>query len=108
MNRVKAGFGIIRYDFILLRHRTKQFFFQRIRQRIRKITPMKNSATRSFFGNAFGSAQWTPTQLVSLGRALENAYGGGIMTADPNREAHGNGWTAQQLLAMSAAKSLYN
>lgn len=69
---------------------------------------MKNSTTRSFFGNAFGSAQWTPTQLVSLGRALENAYGGGIMTADQNRETHGNGWTTQQLLAMSAAKSLYN
>ena len=65
---------------------------------------MKNTITRQFFG----SAQWTPAQLVSLSRALENAYGGGVMTADPKREANRSGWTTQQLLAMSAAKSFYN
>ena len=45
---------------------------------------------------------------LHLARTHESAYGAGIMTADYKRKAHKTGWTTEQLLAMSAAKSFYN
>lgn len=45
---------------------------------------------------------------LHLARANESAYGAGIMTADYKRKARTTGWTTEQLLAMSAAKSFYN
>ncbi len=51
------------------------------------------------------------TQLANrlfLGRTFEDSYGAGIMTADYTRAAHTPGWTARQLLSLSAAKSFYN
>lgn len=47
-------------------------------------------------------------QRLNLGRVLEGAYGAGAMTADYKREVKKAGWTTDQLLTMSAAKSFYN
>jgi len=47
-------------------------------------------------------------QRLNLGRILEGAYGAGVMTAGYKRAAKKAGWTKDQLLRMSAAKSLYN
>ncbi|MEL6159543.1 MAG: hypothetical protein AAFQ40_04680 [Cyanobacteria bacterium J06623_5] len=41
-----------------------------------------------------------------LGKILEATYGAGAMTADYRRAPRKAGWTTQQLLALSAAKSL--
>ena len=54
---------------------------------------------------------YTITQLahrLNLGRVLEGAYGMGAMTAGYKREAKKAGWTTDQLVTMSAGKSLYN
>lgn len=54
---------------------------------------------------------YTITQLahrLNLGRVLEGAYGMGTMTAGYKREAKKAGWTTDQLVTMSAGKSLYN
>lgn len=51
------------------------------------------------------------SQLVrafNLGKTLEGTYGAGVMTADYRRAPKETGWTTQQLLALSAAKSFYN
>lgn len=48
------------------------------------------------------------SQRLSLGRILEGTYGVGAMTEGYKREAKKAGWTTEQLLAMSAAKSFYN
>ncbi|MGB3300328.1 MAG: hypothetical protein WBA76_18855 [Phormidesmis sp.] len=45
---------------------------------------------------------------LHLARTQESAYGAGIMTADYKRKDRKAGWTTEQLLAMSAAKSFYN
>lgn len=64
---------------------------------------MKNTASNTS-RHAFNRLSY----LVTLGKTLEGAYGAGVMTADYKREAPKAGWTAQQLMAMSVAKSLYN
>ncbi len=54
---------------------------------------------------------YTLTQLahrLNLGKVLEGSYGAGTMTASYKREAKKAGWTTDQLLTMSAAKSFYN
>ena len=45
-------------------------------------------------------------QLLQLSYSLENALGAGVITAP--RKANQLGWTSEQLLTLSAAKSLYN
>lgn len=47
-------------------------------------------------------------QRLNLSRVLEGTYGIGVMTADYKRAAYKTGWTTEQLLSMSAAKSFYN
>ncbi len=47
-------------------------------------------------------------QRLNLGRVFEGTYGSGAMTAGYKRETKKAGWTTDQLLAMSAAKSFYN
>lgn len=50
-------------------------------------------------------------QLVrafNLGKTLEATYGAGAMTADYRRAPKPAGWTLQQLLTLSTAKSFYN
>lgn len=47
-------------------------------------------------------------QHLHLGRVLESAYGAGAMTATHQRAHKRSGWTLEQLLQMSAAKSMYN
>ncbi|MEO0805508.1 MAG: hypothetical protein AAFY33_04300 [Cyanobacteria bacterium J06643_4] len=47
-------------------------------------------------------------QRLNLGRVLEGAYGAGVMTAGYKRTAKKAGWSTDQLLTMSAAKSFYN
>ncbi|NJM97179.1 MAG: hypothetical protein HC800_08350 [Phormidesmis sp. RL_2_1] len=47
-------------------------------------------------------------QRLNLGITLEETYGSGVLRADYKRAARSAGWSAPQLLAMSAAKSLYN
>ncbi|MGC1308716.1 MAG: hypothetical protein WA885_15935 [Phormidesmis sp.] len=64
-----------------------------------KNTPEQSTSRRS-------SAQ--RAHLLHLGRLLEGAYGAGVMSTDQKREAKRTGWTTQQLLNMSAAKSFYN
>ncbi len=64
---------------------------------------MKNTAS-----NTSRHAFTQIAQRLSLGKVLESAYGVGAMSADNKRAAHKAGWTTQQLLAMSAAKSFYN
>ena len=47
--------------------------------------------------------------LLRLSTALESAFGAGVMTADANQQTHeANGWTTEQLLAMSKTKSLFS
>lgn len=60
---------------------------------------------------ASNTSRYTFTQLcqrLSLGRILGDAYGTGAMTADYKRKAVTPGWTTEQLLALSKAKSLYH
>lgn len=64
---------------------------------------MKNTA-----GNTSRRTFTQIAQRLSIGKALEGAYGAGVMSADDKRAAHKAGWTTQQLLAMSLAKSFYN
>ncbi|RZM76505.1 hypothetical protein [Leptolyngbya iicbica] len=45
---------------------------------------------------------------LNLGRALEEAYGAGVMGTDTRQAPSRAGWTVAQLVAMSEAKSLYN
>ncbi|NEQ43754.1 MAG: hypothetical protein F6K00_09430 [Leptolyngbya sp. SIOISBB] len=45
---------------------------------------------------------------LHLGRVLEEAYGAGAMTAAHQRAPKRSGWTLEQLLQMSAGKSMYN
>ena len=47
-------------------------------------------------------------QRLNLGRVLEGTYGIGALSAGYKRAARKSGWTTEQLLAMSAAKSFYN
>ena len=47
-------------------------------------------------------------QRLSLGRIMEGAYGAGAMTEGYKREANKAGWSTEQLLTMSTAKSFYN
>ncbi|PZO13449.1 MAG: hypothetical protein DCF25_16140 [Leptolyngbya foveolarum] len=47
-------------------------------------------------------------QRLNLGRILEGTFGTGAMTAGYKRATPKTGWTTEQLLAMSAAKSFYN
>lgn len=57
------------------------------------------------------NSAYTITQLaqrLSLGRVLEGTYGAGAMTAGDKRQAKKAGWTTEQLVKMSEAKSLYN
>jgi len=57
------------------------------------------------------NSAYTITQLaqrLNLGRVFEGTYGAGTMTEGYKREAKKAGWTADQLLTMSAAKSFYN
>lgn len=54
---------------------------------------------------------YTVTQLaarLNLSSVLEGAYGLGTMTAGRKQSAKKAGWTQEQLIAMSAAKSFYN
>ena len=46
-------------------------------------------------------------QRLNLGRILEGTYGAGVMGND-SQKTQKAGWTTEQLLAMSAAKSFYN
>ncbi|MEM6839080.1 MAG: hypothetical protein AAF609_19795 [Cyanobacteria bacterium P01_C01_bin.120] len=48
------------------------------------------------------------SRRLHLGRVFEEAYGAGVMTADYKRAPSRAGWTLEQLIAMSEAKSLYN
>ena len=51
------------------------------------------------------------SQLVrafELGKALEGLFGAGVMTSDYRRAPKETGWTTQQLLTLSSAKSFYN
>lgn len=52
------------------------------------------------------SASSQTAQLIHLSHSLEGAFGVGAMT--PQRRANGLGWTTEQLLTLSAAKSLFN
>ena len=45
---------------------------------------------------------------LHLGRVLEEAHGAGMMTADHKRAHTRSGWSLEQLLQMSEAKSMYN
>ncbi len=54
--------------------------------------------------NARASRQ--TAHLIHLSRSLESAFGSGEMT--PQHRANGLGWTTEQLLNLSAAKSLFN
>ncbi len=47
-------------------------------------------------------------QRLNLGKILEGTYGAGVMTANYQRASKKAGWTTEQLLTMSAAKSFYN
>ncbi len=47
-------------------------------------------------------------QRLNLGRVLEECYGAGVMTEGYKRAAKNPGWTTNQLLTMSTAKSFYN
>ena len=51
------------------------------------------------------------SQLIrafDLAKTLEGTYGAGIMTSDYRRVPKETGWTTQQLLTLSSAKSFYN
>lgn len=48
------------------------------------------------------------SRRLHLGRVFEEAYGAGVMTDDYKRAPSRAGWTTEQLIAMSEAKSLYN
>lgn len=48
------------------------------------------------------------SQRLNLGRVLEGTYGVGAMTEGYKRAPKKEGWTADQLLTLSAAKSFYN
>lgn len=48
------------------------------------------------------------SQRLHLGRTLESAYGAGTMSPDHKRANSRSGWTLEQLLQMSEAKSMYN
>lgn len=57
------------------------------------------------------NSAYTLTQLaqrLNLGKVLEGAYGAGAMTEGYKQEAEKAGWTTDQLLTLSAAKSFYN
>ena len=47
-------------------------------------------------------------QRLSLGRIMEGSFGSGEMTASYRHNRRKAGWTAEQLITMSTAKSFYN
>lgn len=47
-------------------------------------------------------------QHLHLGRTLEGAYGLGVTSPQTAKKIRKAAWTAEQLLAMSEAKSFYN
>ena len=60
---------------------------------------------------ASNTSRYTFTQLcqrLSLGRILGDTFGNGAMTGDYKQKATKPGWTAEQLVALSEAKSFYN
>lgn len=61
---------------------------------------MKNAANKT----SRQSSRWTAAEFARLGQNLEAAYGAGVMN-DQERSANGLGWTREQLLKMSAARS---
>lgn len=48
------------------------------------------------------------SRRLHLGRTLESAYGAGVMTPNHSQNPARTGWTLEQLLQMSEAKSMYN
>ena len=61
--------------------------------------------------NTANNSAYTITQLahrLSMGRAFEGTYGAGVMTENYKRATKKAGWSTNQLLTMSAAKSFYN
>lgn len=62
---------------------------------------MKNKANQT----SRQSSRWTSEQFVRLGQNLEATYGAGVMSENQERSANGLGWTREQLLKMSAARS---
>lgn len=76
-----------------------------------KSTQCKDLLRRHMKPTASNLSHRDFSQLIrafDLGKTLEAAYGAGAMTADYRRAPKASGWTAQQLLALSAAKSFYN
>ena len=45
---------------------------------------------------------------LHLGRVMEAAHGAGLLTTDDHSASSRASWTVEQLMEMSAAKSLYN
>ncbi|WP_121970992.1 hypothetical protein [Leptolyngbya sp. BC1307] len=62
---------------------------------------MKNKANQT----SRQSSRWTSDRFVRLGQNLEAAYGAGVMSENQEGSANGLGWTREQLLRMSAARS---
>lgn len=48
------------------------------------------------------------SRRLHMGRVMEGAHGAGAMTADHQKAHARSGWTLEQLLQMSEAKSMYN
>ena len=46
--------------------------------------------------------------LLRLATVLESAYGAGVIAQSPKQDTAEAGWTAEQFLSMSSAKSFYN
>ena len=47
-------------------------------------------------------------RLIENYRILDNIFGNGLMTGDYKQETIKSGWTAEQSVVMSEAKSFYN
>ncbi len=62
---------------------------------------MKNKANQT----SPQSNRWTSERFLRLGQDLETAYGAGAMSENQEHNANGLGWTREQLLKMSAARS---
>ena len=48
------------------------------------------------------------SHLLRLATVLESAYGAGVIKKSHKQDMSEAGWTTQQLLSMSSAKSFYN